>query len=294
MAMSAVSGQDGRPTVETDPEAEPKSGATTGRAAGQVAGPVPALPAASLLVVRDGPAGLEVLMQTRAAGLSFAGGLMVFPGGRVDRFDGPGIEGFRRGGVRELFEETGLLLARPRGAQAPVGEARRRQVARRYRDRVSRKPGLWRHMLRREGLVEGCATGLGDLVAFAHWITPEPVPKRFDTRFFLVRAPRGQRSSPDGAEAVALQWLSPHRLLDAWAREEALLMFPTRLILTKLARARTVAEALGLARASVDAAILPKVISRDGRRTVTIPADAGYGVTEASHLDAELRVRRRW
>lgn len=252
--------------------------------------PVPAKPAASLVLVRDAPGGLEVLMQTRAAHLAFAGGLLVFPGGRVDPADGAGLRGFRRAAVRELFEETGLLLARRLGNRCMVEEARRQRLARRYRDRLRFDVLAWDSLLRREGLREGARQGMRDLVPFAHWITPEVVPKRFDTRFFLARAPRRQRASPDGDETVALHWMRPGDLLAAWEREGAALMFPTRLILTKLSQAATVAQAYSLARGSVEATILPRVEMRNGRRRVTIPAEAGYGVTEASHLDADMRM----
>lgn len=249
--------------------------------------PAPAKLAASLLAIRSGAHGLEVLMVRRGQALDFAPGMWVFPGGRVNPQDGLGERALRIAALRELFEETGLVCARDEAGRWP-SESQRGTLDRRYRARVTGDRLAFGAMLRQTGL----SARPKDLAPFAHWITPEPVPKRFDTRFYVTRAPRGQRAVVDGSEAVALAWVRPADMLARQATGEAALMFPTRLILEKLKRGGTVPGALALARRSAVVPVMPKIAMANGQRTVTIPEAAGYGVTHASHIDAEMRGMR--
>ncbi|GAB4120454.1 MAG: NUDIX hydrolase [Rhodothalassiaceae bacterium] len=251
-------------------------------------------PAASLLLVRDGPQGLEVLMVMRSEALDFAGGMTVFPGGRVDRRDSchggcapfmarRGDHAYRIAALRELFEETGLLLGRRRGgAYRLLGERDREAIARRYRRRVLKGEADFVRLLARVGLTLAAER----LVPFSHWITPTPAPKRFDTRFFLAAAPPGQRASSDGRENIGLAWRRPQDLLGAWAEGRQRLMFPTRLNLMKLAASDTVASAIAHARTTPVIPVTPE-IHEGGVRRLVIPAEAGFGVTEASHDDLD-------
>jgi len=246
--------------------------------------PAPALPSASVIAMRSGTDGLEVLLVRRAAGLSFAAGMWVFPGGRIDPGDGVGERAARMAALRELFEETGLLVAW-RGGRDPVNQTLRTGIDRRYRDRLIGGRISFASILRREGLLARPR----DLAPFAHWITPEPVPKRFDTLFYLVRAPQGQRVLTDGIEAVEARWASPAQMLADADANKAPVMFPTRMILHKLARAGGVAGAFALARSTALVPVMPRLTVKEGRRHASIPAEAGYGITEASEVDADMR-----
>lgn len=200
--------------------------------------PVTPRPAATVIPVRDGVGGLEVLMVTRATEVSFMGGASVFPGGRVDERDHDvQFRDVSRGAVpatllaelpedearahcvaaaRELFEEAGLYL----GEVEDVEELRRAHA---------------------RGEVD-FATVVGQLGALrfdwlryvAHWITPENFAKRFDTRFFIAPAPPGLIASPDQHEMTDVAWRRPDEALRAGERGEITLMIPTRATLADL------------------------------------------------------------
>ncbi|WP_281301144.1 MULTISPECIES: NUDIX domain-containing protein [unclassified Iodidimonas] len=266
--------------------------------------PVRAAPAASLLLVRDGIDGLEVLMVERSRAMRFASGMMVFPGGRVDPGDAsaalirhierPAGKGARRLGphdayrlaaLRELFEETGLLRARLQSGR--LSDVKRQHLAQRYRHALQGGGLTLSAFARRAGLL----FRPDELVPFAHWITPELSPKRFDTRFYLAPAPIGQRPSSDGIENIHLDWWRPSDLLKAWEKGTRPLMFPTRLNLMKLSRAQTVAEAMQQARRTPIITIIPEIIG-PGQRRFLLPAEAGFGITEATHEDLDPSERK--
>ena len=119
------------------------------------------------------------------------------------------------------------------------------------------------------------------MVPFAHWITPESQPKRFDTHFLLVAAPVEQLGAHDGGESVEGFWIAPQQALRDAEAGTRTLVFPTHMNLTKLARYATVAEAMAAARASPVVTVMPQVERLSGgRRRLRIPAEAGYGVSE--------------
>ena len=266
--------------------------------------PVYAAPAASLLLVRDGIEGLEVLMVERSRAMRFASGMMVFPGGRVDRGDRSAAlirhierpagkaamrlghaDAFRLAALRELFEETGILRARLQSGR--LNERKCQQLANRYRYALQDGALTLSAFARRAGLL----FRPDDLVPFAHWITPELSPMRFDTRFYLVPAPSAQRPSSDGIENIRLDWWRPLDVLKAWEKGTRPLMFPTRLNLMKLSRASTVAEAMQQARQTPIITIIPEIIG-PGQRRFLLPAEAGFGITEATHEDLDPSERK--
>jgi 8-oxo-dGTP pyrophosphatase MutT (NUDIX family) len=118
--------------------------------------------------------------------------------------------------------------------------------------------------------------GTEGLVPFSHWITPEVVPVRFDTWFFLAPAPAHSRPRPDGAEAIDVRWLPPAAALEAHRAGELKLVFPTIKQLERLLPYRTSAEALAAAREAPIEAILPKVIGSGDARRVVLPGEPGY------------------
>jgi 8-oxo-dGTP pyrophosphatase MutT (NUDIX family) len=252
--------------------------------------PAPKL-AATVVLVRDGDglqgSALEVLMVRRNAGLAFGASAWVFPGGKAaeaDADDGwatlceggfmKGERALRIAAAREVFEESGLLLARD--AQGELVGADACEACSDLRDVVEKEPGRFIELIRERGW----KLALDRLAPFAHWITPAFEPRRFDTHFFLAAAPPEQVARHDGSEAVDHGWVAPAWLLEQRREGNAKLMFPTRLNLEVLAAAASAAEAEQRARARTIVTVEPQVIERDGARWLRIPAEAGYSLTE--------------
>jgi 8-oxo-dGTP pyrophosphatase MutT (NUDIX family) len=199
-------------------------------------------PGATVMVVRDGDDGLEVLVHRRSDELEFVPGAHVFPGGKVEPEDndphptaGPcptdaeasAQIGVDSGGLaywvaaaRELYEEAGLLLAD--GPTGPAGA---------HRDAVERGERHFADVCADHGL----ALRLGDLRYFGHWTTPHGAPRRYSTRFFVAPTPPGQEFSHDSSEAVDGEWIRPRAALDAFAEGTWLLITPTERSLHALA-----------------------------------------------------------
>jgi len=249
--------------------------------------PRPPRPASTLLLVRDGVSGLEVFVVERHHQIDFAGGATVFPGGKLEPGDQDpeirarcaGAEGldddtlaFRVAAIREAFEECGVLLARPRGRPELITVARLADMLKRWRAEVREHRVSIADLARAEDLELACDL----LVPFAHWITPEGMPKRFDTIFFLVAALPDQFAAHDGTETVDSTWISPRRALEQADEGKRTIIFPTRMNLAKLARSETVAEAVASARASRIVTVLPRVVRGPNGPVLRIPADAGY------------------
>ena len=241
----------------------------------------PAVPreAATVMLLRDGPDGLEVFMVVRHDAIRFASGAMVFPGGSVDAADrelaGPDGNASQIAAFRETFEECGILLARPEGAATLVGAAALSGIEARHRTRLAKGATTLAEILR----VERLALAFDALIPFAHWITPESQPKRFDTQFFLAAAPPDQVGAHDGLESVDSLWITPQRAVSQAAAGHYKLVFATQMNLLKLARHRTVGEALDVARSSRIVPVMPiqESIAEDGTRHLRIPLEAGYG-----------------
>ena len=237
--------------------------------------PATPVPAATLLLVRDGPEGIEVLLTTRHDNAGFAAGASVFPGGKLDASDRERANGddnsLRVAAIRETFEECGILLARPAADAALLSAAALTAL-------VARQASVsdFGAFIDRTELM--LATDL--LVPFAHWITPADQPKRFDTHFFLAPAPGDQVALHDGHEATIVHWLTAERAIAAARRGEIKLVLPTRLNLLKLGRSKTVAEALEAAGRSEIVTVEPDLVETAEGPAFRIPAAAGYGVTE--------------
>ena len=120
------------------------------------------------------------------------------------------------------------------------------------------------------------------LTRFAHWVTPEHMPKRFDTHFYLAEAPPAQvrAAAHDGRESVDSAWISWEALRRGQAEGRYTVLFPTRLNMEKLARSRTMAEARRAAAAAAVVPVLPEVEFVEGGRIMRIPEAAGYGRSE--------------
>jgi 8-oxo-dGTP pyrophosphatase MutT (NUDIX family) len=251
--------------------------------------PVPARPASTVVILRDGSAGIEVFMVERHREIEFASGALVFPGGKVDAEDADSAWGELAAETppapdrallvaagRETFEEAGLVLARRRGAREIVDADAADRLVGAHRTRLLKGETTFLDILRGEDLV--LAADL--MLPFAHWITPERVPKRFDTHFFLVAAPVSQLGAHDGAESVEGVWIAPGQALADAEAGTRTLVFATRMNLTRLTPFATVAEAVAATRASPVVTVMPKIKRTAEGRWLQIPAEAGYGVTE--------------
>ncbi|MBO0765603.1 MAG: NUDIX hydrolase [Hyphomicrobiaceae bacterium] len=248
-----------------------------------------ARPASTVAILRDGPSGIEVFMVVRHRAIDFASGALVFPGGKVEAEDAdeawsrlapapvkaPDRAFFVAAG-RETFEEAGLVLARHHGAAGLVDAATADRLVETHRARLLRGQMSFADVLSGEGLT----LALDLMVPFAHWITPEALPKRFDTHFFLIAAPVSQLGAHDGGESVEGLWIAPSRALAEAEAGARTLVFATRMNLTKLARYRTVAEAVAATRATPVVTVVPKATRTANGRWLKIPAEADYGVTE--------------
>jgi 8-oxo-dGTP pyrophosphatase MutT (NUDIX family) len=251
--------------------------------------PAPPRPASTVVILRDGAGGIEVFMVVRHHEIDFASGALVFPGGKVDTGDASGDwsalaaaappwpdRSFLVAAGRETFEEAGLVLARRRGTTELIDADEADRLVDRHRRRLLEGEVGFLDIIRDEGLT----LALDLMVPFAHWITPEPLPKRFDTHFFLVAAPVSQVGAHDGDESVEGLWISPRQALAEAQSGARTLVFATRMNLVKLAQYGTVAEAVAATRAQPVVTVVPKVRKTPEGRWLQIPAEAGYGVTE--------------
>jgi len=236
--------------------------------------------AATLLLLRDGERGLEVFCVERNKKSRFLGGAIVFPGGRVEEHDADDAwsalvndpaAALRALGVaacRETLEEAALLLA-----DAPVAD----DEVLALRARQSDDAGALRAFLRERGL----KLDLRALVPLSRWITPKVESRRFDARFFVARAPIGQRGAHDMTETMASFWGTPRAILDRFDRSEIQLAPPTHRTLETLAECNDVEAALAMARGACQDPICPELVRQDDTLALVLPGDLDHSVREA-------------
>lgn len=222
--------------------------------------------AATIVLLRDGAAGLETLLMRRPDSMAFAPGMHVFPGGRVDPAQDtePTVRGTVRvgprtdpalaralivAGIRETFEEAGVLLALDRSGRPAVpddGWARDRQAS----ETASGFPAVLR---RRKLHIQADL-----LVPIAHWITPEVETRRFDTRFLAAALPAGQDVDAHVTEADSAHWMAPAEALAEYRRGALAMLPPTVAVLADLAGQRSVGDALHWARSREVVPLMPR------------------------------------
>ncbi|PVX28693.1 NUDIX hydrolase [Sphingomonas pokkalii] len=237
------------------------------------------IPAATVVVMRDVPGGLpEILMVERSRAMAFAGGALVFPGGRIDPgdhllTDSHSDAAARVAAIRETIEEAGLAIGLDCAGDALAAL------------RAELHAGTPFVQLLAEA---GLALDLEALVPFARWL-PYGLPHRvFDTRFYLARAPEGAAPQVDGSENVRLCWISAQRALDLADRGQAMLIYPTRRNLERLAQFDGFESAMAHARRFPIEPITPFVEFRGGVDWLCIPEGLGYPVT-AERMDRAIR-----
>ena len=235
----------------------------------------PAIPAATLIVMRDRPsAPPELLMVERSAGMAFAGGAMVFPGGRVDAADEDAAQSHthpdaaaRIAAIRETIEESSVAV----GLTPTPAPALTATLATMLHDGAPFDELLGAH---------GLALDLDALTPFARWMPAFHQARIFDTLFYLAEAPPGDwHPTPQPGECEAVLWIGAGELLARIGRGEATAIFPTLRNLERLAQFGSVAEARADAAAHSIDTITPWVEEVEGIRYVTIPDGLGYPVT---------------
>lgn len=257
----------------------------------------PALPrpAATVVLVRDGEAGPETLLLRRHNRSGFAADAWVFPGGVVDASDldpalpvlcdGPTPEewaqrlgirdateafGFAATALREAFEETGILLARSRITEgSPLAEIGTADALHRYRQALLDG----RTTLREVAVEAGIQYALDRLTYIAHWITPEPEPRRYDTRFFLAPVPAEARHALHEPELVDARWMTPQAAVDGFRAGELKMLPPTVHTLRRLAGFASVTEIRTALKELPVPAILPRMRRHPEGVIIEVPAE---------------------
>lgn len=253
--------------------------------------------AATVMLVRDAPA-LEVFMLRRNLNSDFVGGAYVFPGGGVDEEDrnadlgaiaigrtdaeASSRLGIASGGlaywvaaIRECFEEAGVLLASD-SETGEIADFTEPEVAARFvehRRAVNAGERKLAEIIREEDLV----FDVGNIHYFAHWITPPGPPRRYDARFFVAAAPKGQVPLHDDRETVASIWIRPAEALERSDAGDFQLIFPTIRNLQAISEYESSQELLDAARAVRSiVTVRPRIASSDGGMRLLIPGDDGY------------------
>jgi 8-oxo-dGTP pyrophosphatase MutT (NUDIX family) len=273
-------------------------------------------PAATVVVLRDGPAGPEVFMVRRHEDTAFMGGAHVFPGGRVEDADGDANDtwcdgvrhavhqlsglpaaqavAFHVAAARELFEEAGVLLARHRnGGYVSLAEPADHERLKLDRVRVHDGQETLRAVIEREGL----RLALDALILFSHWVTPPIDSRQFDTRFFMARIPPDQTPAHDDTETTHSLWVRPADAIAQSMKGEITLPPPTWSTLRELEPFESVRGALAWARRRTVIRRMPKAIERDGHRMLLLPGDPLHPDPAGDDPPLETRfvlIDRRW
>lgn len=252
--------------------------------------PVTPRPAATCVLMRphaggSAGSGIEVFMVRRHIQSDFAPDVYVFPGGSVDAGDRlteetPGLcapvdeaagaatlgDGFRVAALRECFEEAGVLLARHGAMPLAIGESDIAHFA-------DYRAALHNHQLTMAALArqEGLTLATDSLTAWAHWITPEAMPKRFDTHFFLAEMPATQEAAYDHLETTDGIWITPEEASAGYGRGEFPLVFAQIHQLRDLHGLRSIDDARARFAGHQPPTIMPRVVERDGKPVILLP-----------------------
>lgn len=272
---------------------------------------IPKKAATIILLRKKEPKGFEVFLLKRHEKSSFMGGNFVYPGGRVDRNDGsleicplckgitpeeayqifggllPPDESFAHwvAGIRELFEEAGVLLAYDQnGNPFLLKNLAEREKFLNYRN-LLQKDKLTICQLAQE---EKILLALDQLHYYAHWITPEARSERFDTRFFLARHPVGQEATYDQKETMAGVWLTPKEALEENLRGEVMLSPPTLKTLEDLSRFKSIDEVFHSLRKKEIRPILPILTKISSDPLIVFPWDPEYEIFQRGEIPKDI------
>lgn len=249
-------------------------------------------PAATVMLIADRP-DLQVFMMERNANIVFAGGMWVFPGGRVDATDSPlkfqalsthrsdeeasSLMGLDKGGlsyyiaaIRESFEEAGILLALDKDSHEPLSLAGKQNSARFnvHRHNVNASERDFFDIIEEENLI----LDAGAMHYIARWITPKGPPRRYDTRFFISRMPENQIPLHDDNELVHSEWISPLEILKKVEAEEMVLMSPTLRMVKSLSLFKNADDVIAAASANLS----DQRVKVDKNNNLVLPGDSFY------------------
>ena len=272
---------------------------------------VPKKAATTILLRNKEPEGFEVFLLKRHEKSSFMGGNYVYPGGRVDREDGSlemcsfskGItpdgaqkifgravspeESFAHwiAGIRELFEEAGVLLAYDQTGQLlQLKDRGEREKFLLYRESLQKNKISICEIAQKEDLL----FALDQLHYYAHWITPEARSERFDTRFFLIRYPLGQEASHDQKETTAGAWLPPRKALEENLTGEVVLSPPTLKTIEDLSRFETIDEVFNSLKTNDIGPILPVLTKAESGALLVFPWDPEYEIFQKGQIPSPV------
>ena len=263
--------------------------------------------AATVVLLRDAPTGLEVLLQRRHAQMANMAGMYVFPGGKLDAadrepacaalLDQPAAQlhaalgesgtdtataaGLHIAALREALEECGLLLAEPAQVGQPLDALRARAMLREGMPFAEMLAALQLRLRTRQ------------LAPWSRWITPlapSVGTRRFDTRFFVALAPQDQTALHDNEETTDSLWLAPRAALEQYRDGRINLAPPQIMSLAHLAHHAHARSVLEAARSQRPPTILPEAFDQDGTRTICYPGDPLHSVAERA-LPGPTRLR---
>jgi 8-oxo-dGTP pyrophosphatase MutT (NUDIX family) len=268
--------------------------------------------AATVILLRDKkPEGFEVFLLKRHEKSSFMGGNFVYPGGRVDRDDGSlEICSFSKGitfdeaqkilggttsseesfshwiaGIRELFEEAGVLLAYDQeGNLFQIRNQDEQAKFLSYRESLQKGVLTVCQIAQKEKLL----FALDQLHYYAHWITPEARSERFDTRFFLARYPSGQEASHDQKETTAGIWITPQKALEENLKGEVFLSPPTLKTLEDLSRFKTIDDVSHSLKSRNILPILPILTKISDNPLIIFPWDPEYALYQRKEIPSSI------
>ena len=257
--------------------------------------PAPLRPAATVLLLRDGPQGLEVLMTRRSMTASFAPGAYVFPGGGIDAADAQAhSQSSRRAGqsdlhltqaiaaIRESFEELGVLFARHADGrwadQTDIGAIDRKGA---FADQC---------------MARGLQLAGDQVFILAHWITDKDLPRRFDVPFLVARMPEGQTPVADEAEQFEPVWVRPAYALARHKAGQFFIIFPTIRTLERLKVYATVDEVLAACAATEEPlwTSCPRAGWLAGKEARYMEHESPYGELELVSPDGQIVHHLDW
>jgi 8-oxo-dGTP pyrophosphatase MutT (NUDIX family) len=264
-------------------------------------------PAATVMLIADRP-NLQVFMMERNANIVFAGGMWVFPGGRVDATDSPlkfqalsthrsdeeasallniedGGLSYYIGAIRESFEEAGILLALDKDSHEPLSLAGKENSARFniHRNSVNASERDFLEIIEEENLI----LDAGAMHYIARWVTPKGPPRRYDTRFFISRMPENQIPLHDDNELVHSEWISPQEILAKVESEDMILMSPTLRMIQSLAKFSSADDVIAAASAN-----LPDERARVNKnKELVLPGDPFYDDADENIETGFVRLR---
>jgi 8-oxo-dGTP pyrophosphatase MutT (NUDIX family) len=256
--------------------------------------------AATIIIIRDVDppmSGIEVLMVRRHGKSNFAGNAYVFPGGVMEESDfEPQMEslcseltfqqaegiikdtpyperalGFFIAAIRETFEEVGIFFAYQSSFELLSFDEEEASRFDSYRNKIQENLISFKEMILNEKLI----LATDQLSYFAHWITPEAAPIRFDTHFFIAPAPIGQAAVHDAIETTGHIWISPREALNRHKQNRFPMLPPTVSNLNILSCFSNVDEAVASMQGKKIPTILPRLVIENGKKRVLMPWDDG-------------------